>query len=148
MPRRTVIATALASLSLLAGGAGPSAAAASEPAFGASAPNRPDALLLTVRDSADHTRNGTFTLSCNPIGGSHPDAAAACAALEAADREKGGDPFKPVGPRDMCVTIYGGSAKAHVVGTWHGREVDAHFNRGNGCETARWNSLVPALPKH
>lgn len=147
MPRRTVTAI-LASLPLLVGLAGPSAAA-SEPVFGPQtfSPQSPDALLITVHNSADPTRNGTYTLSCDPVGGSHPDPAGACAALESSGGKKGGDPFKPIGPKDPCSMIHGGVAKAHVVGTWHGREVDAHFSRSNGCEIERWNALVPALPK-
>ncbi len=39
--------------------------------------------------------------------------------------------------------IYGGPEEAHVYGTFQGEEVDATFNRGNGCEIERWDSLAP-----
>jgi hypothetical protein len=43
--------------------------------------------------------------------------------------------------------IYGGPATAHVTGTWAGRPVDASYNRGNGCETSRWDRMEPFLPR-
>jgi hypothetical protein len=42
--------------------------------------------------------------------------------------------------------VYGGPATARVTGMWQGRGVDASFERTDGCEIARWNALVPALP--
>ncbi|RST12218.1 hypothetical protein EF908_38505, partial [Streptomyces sp. WAC04770] len=42
--------------------------------------------------------------------------------------------------------IYGGDASARIVGTWEGRRVDTTVTRGDGCEIARWNNLVPVLP--
>lgn len=78
-------------------------------------------------------------------GGSHPDAREACGRL---DRRTtwGTDPFAPVGSGTVCTMQYGGPATAHVTGTWAGRRVDARFDRGNGCEIARWDELVPLLP--
>lgn len=46
----------------------------------------------------------------------------------------------------LCTMQYGGSATAHVTGTWAGRPVDARYDRGDGCEIARWDRLVPLLP--
>jgi hypothetical protein len=39
--------------------------------------------------------------------------------------------------------IFGGPEEAKVYGTYDGEEVDATFNRTNGCEIARWDSLEP-----
>jgi hypothetical protein len=101
-------------------------------------------LTVTVRDAGGGA-DGTFELRCHPQGGSHPDAREACGRL---DRRTtwGKDPFAPVGSGAVCTMQYGGPATAHVTGTWAGRSVDARFDRGNGCEIARWDALVPVLP--
>ena len=107
-----------------------------------------DSLTVTV-SGAGGAVDGTYRLVCAPdgvpAGGTHPNAAGACARLEqlAAD---GQDPFAPTPRRAMCTMLYGGPAAAHVTGSWQGREVDADFTRANGCEVGRWNTLVPVLP--
>ncbi|UUU23364.1 subtilase-type protease inhibitor [Streptomyces sp. DSM 40750] len=103
-----------------------------------------DRLTVTVREAGGGA-DGTFELRCHPDGGSHPDAREACGRL---DRRTtwGKDPFAPVRPGTMCTMQYGGPATAYVTGTWAGRRVDARFGRGNGCEIARWDALVPVLP--
>lgn len=81
-----------------------------------------------------------WTLTCDPPGGSHPDPAGACQALETARR-----PFAPV-PADMrCTQVYGGPETAAITGTWRGERVDASYKRTDGCETARWNALRAVL---
>ncbi|MFP8883254.1 SSI family serine proteinase inhibitor [Streptomyces mangrovi] len=122
---------------------------------------RQDQLTITVSASphgvaAPHTaprgvRGGgapasrTHTLDCHPAGGSHPDALAAC---DAVDRASQGphDPWRPVPADAMCAQIHGGPATARITGMWHGQRVDASFRRTDGCEIARWDALVPALP--
>ncbi|SEQ01532.1 SSI family serine proteinase inhibitor [Streptomyces radiopugnans] len=122
---------------------------------------RQDQLTITVSTSpegvaAPHTaprgvRGGgaptrrTHTLDCHPAGGTHPDAPAAC---DAVDRASQGprDPWQPVPADAMCAQIHGGPATARITGVWRGQRVDASFRRTDGCEIARWNALVPALP--
>ncbi|BBC34568.1 hypothetical protein SGFS_058620 [Streptomyces graminofaciens] len=108
------------------------------------APQPGDRLTVTVRE-AGRWADGRFELRCHPDGGDHPDVRDACGRL---DRRTiwGKDPFAPVAPGSMCTMKYGGPATAHVTGTWAGRRVDARFDRGNGCEIARWDALVPLLP--
>ncbi|KMS73635.1 hypothetical protein ACM01_18030 [Streptomyces viridochromogenes] len=109
------------------------------------APDRPgDHLTVTVR-GAGADADGTYELSCHPAGGDHPDAGGACAALDRGTRW-GKDAFAPVPQGSFCTMQYGGSATAHVTGTWAGRPVDARYDRGDGCEIARWDRLVPLLP--
>ncbi|MEY9992615.1 hypothetical protein ABIE67_004647 [Streptomyces sp. V4I8] len=103
-----------------------------------------DHLTVTVRD-AGAGADGTYELSCHPAGGDHPDAGGACAALERGTRW-GKDSFAPVPQGSFCTMQYGGSATAHVTGTWAGRPVDARYDRSDGCEIARWDRLVPLLP--
>ncbi|MDG9701228.1 SSI family serine proteinase inhibitor [Streptomyces sp. DH37] len=104
----------------------------------------PHAAPRAVRGGGAPTRR-TYTLDCHPAGGSHPDPPAAC---DAVDRAAQGprDPWRPVPEDALCGQVYGGPATARVTGMWQGRRVDASFERTDGCEIARWNALVPALP--
>lgn len=79
----------------------------------------------------------TWTLSCDPPGGTHPDPAAACAAIDAAIA-----PFAPVPPDMMCTQQYGGPETATITGTWRGHPVDASYTGTDGCEIARWGKLA------
>ncbi|MER6995258.1 SSI family serine proteinase inhibitor [Streptomyces sp. NPDC000410] len=105
----------------------------------------PDRLTVTTTNTGDPKADGAYELTCGPAGGTHPEAAAACARLEELG-EGGKDPFAPVEPGTMCTFQYGGPAKARISGTWRGRSVDATFDRGDGCEIKRWQSLEPVLP--
>lgn len=57
-----------------------------------------------------------------------------------------GGPLAPVPPGQMCSMIYGGPQTARVTGFWSGEVVDETYRRTDGCEVARWNRMVPALP--
>jgi hypothetical protein len=141
----TAAASAAASLAALSA-APPAAYAESLPLMPPPANGADDAdhLTVTVRDAGDG-KDGTYELDCHPAGGSHPDPRAACDQL---DRRTawGKDPFAPAQPGGMCTMQYGGPATARVTGTWAGRPVDATYERGDGCEIARWDALVPVLP--
>ncbi|MFJ5234445.1 SSI family serine proteinase inhibitor [Kitasatospora sp. NPDC088391] len=102
-----------------------------------------DRLTVTVTDGRDG--DGTSVLQCHPAGGSHPEARRACARLDALTRQ-GGDPFAPPPADEICSMRYGGPARAHVTGRWQGRPVDASYGRADGCQSARWDHLVPVLP--
>jgi hypothetical protein len=102
-------------------------------------------LTVTVRNAYGRA-DRTYEVDCHPSRGSHPDADGACAAVDRNTRW-GKDAFAPVPEGSMCTMQYGGPATAHVTGTWAGRPVDAAFDRGNGCEIARWDRLVPLLPR-
>ncbi|MCI0386255.1 SSI family serine proteinase inhibitor [Streptomyces sp. CNQ085] len=137
---------------------GPTPVPAPDPVMPAA---REDRLTITVSVSPDgvmapHTaprgvRGGgapsrrAHTLDCHPAGGSHPDALAACEAVDRAARGPR-DPWRPVPADAMCAQIHGGPATARITGVWHGQRVDASFRRTDGCEIARWDALVPALP--
>ena len=76
--------------------------------------------------------------------GSHPAPDQAKAELTAASNA-GKDPFAPV-PKDAnCTMIHGGSQIATVSGNWQGKQVNASFNRVNGCEIARWDDAEAVL---
>lgn len=100
-----------------------------------------DTDLTVVIDDGRGSRQ-TWTLRCDPPGGTHPDPAAACAALDRA----GAAALPPV-PADLaCTQIYGGPETARITGTWKGSPVDATLARNNGCEISRWNRLAGLLP--
>lgn len=96
-------------------------------------------LTITFQDSATAAPQ-TWTLTCDPPDGTHPDAAGACAALAAAQ-----DPFKPLDKSMACTEIYGGPQTATVTGTYQGSPVNASFARTNGCEIARWDAIHTVL---
>ncbi|MET9555130.1 SSI family serine proteinase inhibitor [Streptomyces sp. NPDC006645] len=154
MSRRfSLTATAVFAASLAAGGAfAPTAVAAAAPLGLAPLPlssllqeREPDRLTVTVADTNITRADGTYELSCEPAGGSHPESASACARLDELAGESA-DPFAPVPKGQMCTMQMGGPATARVTGTWQGRSVDATFSRKNGCEISRWQNLVPVLP--
>ncbi|MEC4018896.1 SSI family serine proteinase inhibitor [Streptomyces sp. H27-D2] len=103
-------------------------------------PTVADHLTVIVTDSGAPYLGGTYELECHPSGGTHPNAAAACEQLDSKTRW-GADPFAPVPSEANCTQMYGGHESAHITGRWAGRDVEAHFNRVNGCEIARWNKF-------
>jgi hypothetical protein len=110
-----------------------------QPAASAPADGGETALTIVVKDDATAAPQ-TWTLTCAPPGGTHPDAAGACAALAALD-----DPFKPLDPSLACTQVYGGPQTAVVTGTYQGAPVNASFARTNGCEIAQWRALHALL---
>lgn len=78
------------------------------------------------------------TLRCDPTGGTHPKRARACLSLLAAGRGA----LAPVPADRMCTQQYGGPERARITGLWRGKQVDARFNRTDGCEIARWDRLA------
>jgi hypothetical protein len=82
----------------------------------------------------------TYTLTCAPAGGDHPDPTAACAALGTMEH-----PFAPVPAGTMCTEIYGGPQTATVTGRFRGEPVSARFSRTDGCQVARWDEHLALL---
>jgi Subtilisin inhibitor-like len=82
-----------------------------------------------------------WTLRC-PDGGTLPNASEACRRLS-----KLKDPFAPVPKGVACTAIYGGPQEAEVTGVFRGRRVNATFNRGDGCQIARWDRVSFLFPE-
>jgi hypothetical protein len=95
------------------------------------APAGPDtALTLTVADASTGDALGAADLRCRPTGGTHPQARAACAALDAA----AGDPERLAGsPGRLCYQLYQ-PVTATAEGSWAGRPVHWQRTFGNSCE--------------
>jgi len=96
-------------------------------------------LLITVTSDSGATPT-SWTLTCDPAGGTHPAPEGACRALDAAR-----DPFAPVPADLLCTQVYGGPETAKVTGTWRGERVAATYKRTDGCEIARWDALAAVL---
>ena len=111
------------------------------PGAGGPMPSAPSgaADLTIVLDDGFGLR-ATWTLTCDPAGGTHPQPRVACGVLGA----KGATAFKPA--RGVCDQQYGGPQKALVTGTWRGRAVSSQFTLENGCEIARWTDMIGLLP--
>jgi hypothetical protein len=110
-------------------------------------PGTPAQTDLTVSVKAAQTAAATtWKLTCDPVGGDHPDARAACASLDAA-KKRSKDPFAPTPTNQMCTQIYGGPQVATVKGTWQGKQVNSTFSRKNGCEIKRWSDIGPIFGK-
>ena len=135
-----VLATVSLAVALAVSCGGAGEPPAGEPGGGPGDAAAATALDVTFWPRGRDGEKRTATLECEPPGGTHPAPEAACAAL-AANR----DALAPV-PRDVaCTQIYGGPARAEVVGTVDGERVSAELSRHNGCEIARWDALEPVV---
>ena len=112
-------------------------AAACGSATSTSSPAKPAAkvsltVVVTPTPGATPKR---WTLRCDPTGGTHPDARAACRQLLDAK-----NPFAPIPRGIMCPMIVAGPQKATISGTFFGQHVASDFSK-TGCEGARWAEL-------
>jgi hypothetical protein len=82
----------------------------------------------------------TWTLQCDPVGGTHPNRIRACAFLDSRDA-----PFADPPNGMACTMIFSGPERAHVVGQWMGEPVDSRFDRTDGCATERWRTYRALL---
>ena len=132
--RRVLALTALITLLLTGCGGG-----------GSDGEARGDAAIdleLTLWPDGEAGDSLTWTLRCEPTGGDHPDAAAACAALAAVP-----DPFGPVAPPKRCAEIPGGEDDIAVLeGDYRGRQVRSRFTREDACVSGRWDRIARVFP--
>jgi hypothetical protein len=99
-------------------------------------------LHITVwPNGVDSTPKHSYTLRCAPVGGTLPARSSACARLAKLTK-----PFAPTPKGIACTQIYSGPAEATVTGRFRGQVVNAHFNRKDGCETARFNRVRFLFP--
>jgi hypothetical protein len=137
-------AVALCAVALAACGSGTSAANPGGPASSVAsaspsqaAPKVSVIVEMTARPGAKVKR---WTLQCEPTGGTHPDAAAACHQLLTATR-----PFAPIPRGIMCPMIVTGEQTATIKGSWFGVPIDATFSQLSGCAAMRWKELGQVL---
>jgi hypothetical protein len=99
----------------------------------------PAARLVIEITSHPGAKPQRWTLTCNPAGGTHPRARAACRVLEHAKNA-----FAPADPSMMCPPPPS-SRTATIKGTWFGHPVDATYTQ-NGCGLSRWRRMWPVFP--
>ena len=130
--RRTLYALvpAAAALALLVPFASPAAAVA---------PPGSELTLLWDRYDGVEAPHHLATLDCDddPATGQHPDAAGACAALEAA----GGEPGTLPDDGRTCPDVYD-PVGGLIVGTWGGVDVFWSASFDNPCQMARFTAGV------
>ena len=83
----------------------------------------------------------TWTLRCDPAGGTLAHPQVACRKLAAGGRRL----FAPVPRRAVCTEIYGGADEARIIGVVEGRSVWVRSNLTNGCNIDRWHRFSPWL---
>ncbi|MCP3798927.1 subtilase-type protease inhibitor [Allokutzneria sp. A3M-2-11 16] len=81
-------------------------------------------LMLVHGDQVRRT-----TLTCQPHGGTHPEAAAACADLQQAQGNFANLP----GVKDKTCTMEYNPVDAKAMGTWRGAPVEFNRHFGNPC---------------
>jgi len=108
---------------------------ASPAAAGQTAAVRPAAVSLVIKVTGPGAPPRRWTLRCDPVGGTHPDAAKACRILLHAK-----NPFAPIPRGPMCPVNAIGTRTATVKGTWFGYPVDATFIQ-SGCGLPRWTKI-------
>jgi hypothetical protein len=124
-PTRVLLATVLSAAACLVALTPVPAAAATRAGTGPS--------HLTVRVTWAPGASATWTLRCDPVGGTHPNAKRACATLAGIDR-----PFSNAPTGLACTMVYSGPETARVTGRWQGARVSKGFSRNDGCQTALW----------
>jgi hypothetical protein len=97
-------------------------------------------LEIAVSIGGSEAPTKSWTLEC-PDSGTLPHPDRACAKLA-----KMSDPFAPVAKDKACTQVFGGPEQAVVTGTFRGKPVSTQFNKGNGCEIARWNRVEFLFP--
>jgi hypothetical protein len=131
--RCIIAATGLAAVAACGSVAAPGSGGGS--GSGGSSPAAAKASLNIVVQGAPGTRPKHWTLQCDPAGGSHPNPAAACHALESVKSV-----FAAAPPHHMCPMIVASARRATFTGTWFGTKVNRTIIDG-GCDLARWSKL-------
>jgi hypothetical protein len=76
----------------------------------------------------------TYTLKCDPAGGTFPDPEDACKKLDELDQ-----PFAETPDDAICTEQFGGEQVASINGVYRDETVNTRFSRDDGCEIARWD---------
>ncbi|QMU76523.1 hypothetical protein GXW83_12990 [Streptacidiphilus sp. PB12-B1b] len=136
MRTRKTLATALTTAAFATALTGALAGTAVPQAQAAPMLQEPQALVLAVSGPGVTASSGVeqaVTLGCTPeASGDHPDAAAACAALD----RVGGDPAALPAGDGMCPQIYL-PVTAEAMGVWNGQRVSFQRTYTNECVMLR-----------
>lgn len=88
--------------------------------------------------SGDQSAARVLTLTCDPDGGDHPSADAACAEIEAADGDLSALPGEP----SLLCTFEYNPVTVTATGTWRGRTVNFEQTFPNTCDLIRATGSV------
>jgi hypothetical protein len=94
-------------------------------------------LAIAVENPAGGWRS--YTLTCDPAGGTHPMPQLACRTLDAADR-----PFESQTAWELGKRCFPLPSNQHAVitGTWRGDEVAAKYDQTSTCAAERWGTIA------
>ena len=101
---------------------------------------------LTIRYWSEGIGEGpakTWTLRCNPAGGTLVRSAVACRRLAAL-----ANPFARPRADLMCTQQYGGPDQAQITGTYRGRRIFVALGLTDGCQIARFKTLGFLIPAY
>ena len=120
------------------GSAAPAGSAAAPSSANHQAAQEAKVSLTVVVKTAPGAKPQRWTLTCDPVGGTHPNAQAACRQLLAAK-----NPFAPIPRGIMCPMIPAGpqTGTAQVTGTYFGKPVSGSFSQHSPCAATRWAEL-------
>jgi Subtilisin inhibitor-like len=96
-------------------------------------------LTIAVQPEGEGGPTNTWTLTCEPTGGTLPRPAEACSRLSA-------EALRPLPEDAICTQIYGGPQTAHVTGHVGTTTMDTRFSRTNGCAIHHWDSVSFLFP--
>jgi hypothetical protein len=114
---------------------GSAASSSASPPAASTSPAAPKVSLSITLTGGPGIAAQHWTLTCDPVGGTHPDAAAACADLLRAKT-----PFAAQ-PKDLdCPMILASARVATIEGTYFGQPVSITLRDG-GCTLTRWSEL-------
>jgi hypothetical protein len=115
------------------------AACGTTPAPGTGAAAKPKVSLHVTELSTTGKATKHWTLSCDPAGGTHPHADAACQALLAIK-----NPFAQPAAGTNCPMILANAPRFILYGTWYGKHVSKTIADG-GCTMGTWNKLSKVM---
>ena len=111
------------------------AACGTTPAPGTSGAAKPKVSLHVTELSTKGKATKHWTLSCDPSGGTHPHADAACKTLMGLK-----NPFKKPAAGTNCPMIIANAPRIVLNGTWFGHHVSKTIADG-GCDIGTWTKL-------
>lgn len=83
----------------------------------------------------------TWTLRCDPVGGTVPRVATICSKLDGQVK-----PFRRPSKNVVCSDQYGGPQQALIVGNHKGNRIWTVISMRNGCEISRAKRLAFLVP--
>jgi hypothetical protein len=95
---------------------------------------------LTIDVTGGGAPPETYTLTCDPIGGTVPSPKKVCAALVAPQH----NPFPGPRARAGCKERHG-DGTLHVTGTWRGRELDVSYDQATTCSAKLLKTAAKTL---